>query len=77
MIRGDNGRLGFHHVDGKIVSIAEDSPAGRNDNLQIGDQIMKINQNVVSAYDTIYDIQRMLEKAGKFVNLTIWREGKI
>ena len=64
--------LGFIRNGKRIVKIYEDSPAGRNDKIRVGDEIIAINHKEIL---NARDISGLLRNSGSSVIITFGRNG--
>ena len=64
--------LGFIRNGKRIVKIYKDSPAGRNDKIRVGDEIIAINHKEIL---NAGDISGLLRNSGSSVIITFSRNG--
>ena len=66
----DSATFGFHFDGTKVGMITKNSPAGRIGMVQLGDEILKVNDAKIASIRDIFDI---LEKSPLSIDITLRR----
>ena len=70
--KSGNEKLGFVRKGRKIIEVHESSPAGKNGKIMAGDEIVAINQKLVTDTD---DISSLLRNSDSSIIITFKKKG--
>ena len=70
---GENGNFGINVLDEKVTKVRDGSPASKS-KIEAGDRIFAINRKIIENKGEIYSL---LLTSGSFVELSLYRRGKI
>ena len=71
LTRGDNGKFGFAHNNGRITKLTQGSSADRSE-IEVGDQIFSVNDKIIIEKKTTKNV---INETGSFITLHLYKKG--
>ena len=72
LTRGDNGKFGFTHNNGRITKLTQGSSADGSE-MEVGDRIFSVNDEIIiDKKETKY----VINETGSFITLHLYKKGK-
>ena len=72
LTRGDNGKFGFTHNNGRITKLTQGSSADRSE-IEVGDQIFSVNDELITEKKST---KTVINETGSFITLHLYKKGK-
>ena len=72
LTRGDNGKFGFAHNNGRITKLTKASSADQSE-MEVGDQIFSVNDEIIIEKKTTKNV---INETGSFITLHLYKKGK-